>query len=280
MSGDPRKIAAIEAALERAASAASHGSQQVKSGQLDPTIEKKRELIKRLLQEAQAAYMTWAHWDAINNQLANKSTKDALDYFGLYSLGTVRSALARDALLAALRLSDEPAKDKISLCSVAAWLDLDDVAARLSNPQWALDLGHRPRVAEAAAKKNAKAVDDFRATVLPTWLGNTTPKCSELLHLRTVLRDVRDTRIAHFLTRAPKVDPTCEQIGRLLDLTLTLATDLAFVLLGGEVDAKSFKDHAHKEADKLWSMSLKAPRESYDQHRQARLAVGFADEAD
>ena len=172
----------------------------------------------------------------------------------------------------------------MALCRVAKWLESELVCSRLASEQWALDLGYRPLVAKNAAKANFDRLARFKARVPAVWSkpGEAAPEEPELLNLRVVLREVRDTRLAHLLTRAPKNDPTYDQIRRFLDLTLELSTDLAFVLLGSELGTARFKTFADEEAVKLWSMILRSPVETYRQDKSHldQTSVGFTEELD
>ncbi len=274
------KISAIESAMKRAASAATHGSRQIKSGQLDPEIEPQREMIKLILAEAQAAYAPWAHYEAM--KLASKEARDGLNHLELDDIRTISRALVRDAMSKALRLSEPAASDKITLCNIAKWLENDAVCSRLASEQWALDLGNEPHLASDEAKLNGERLSRFKECVPARWPkeGEPRPTNPKLMELRDVLVDVRHTRLAHYLTRAPQRQPDYDEIRDLVNLTLDLSTDMAFVLIGPSMTALKSKTTANKQAEKFWSACLRSPVETYRQDvlRKERPLSGFAED--
>jgi hypothetical protein len=273
----------LQSVADRTASAALHGSQQIRSGQLDPQIETQRDLVKQLVNEAGAAYQSWAHWAAINELVALADVKKKTDHFELYGIGSVRSALARDMIVSALRLSEPDKQEKVTLCGVAAWLQDDALCERLASEQWALDLGHKPFVAAAAAQRNAARLVRFKSCVTAKWPtnpGDPAPLNPEFMNLRADLRDLRDTRLAHLLTRAPKVDPLRDQVRRFLELTLELSTDIQIVITGSGLGAESVMECAREQSNKLWTRLLVEPATTYSEQttRRNRMHGGFAED--
>jgi hypothetical protein len=261
------------------AQAAIFGSEALTSGKTDiPYLAEKR-VARRLLMEAQAAYRAWVTWEAINSALTDThATGQALNWLGL-SLESVRLALARDAVLNAFRLSDpfEPRRsgDRISLCRLADLLGDGNTRQLLSSRQWALDLGYDPREADWAALKNKERVELLTSLVVSDW-NKGTPTDTRLLDLRVELKPVRNS-IAHaFETREVEGSPL-SVVGQFINLTLELATDWSMLLNGSAEPLEHTKSLYRTQANRLWSWALKAPVESYEQHRLIPQA-GFADE--
>ena len=141
-----------------------------------------RYYVQAILARAQTAVGSWAHWEAINQQLENSQARDALSWFelaGSAGIGTIRMAHARDALLGAYRLTDPIDKeDRLTICQLAQWLENKDTAERLGSSDWAIDQGHNSWVVEAAAARNTERIQRLKSLVPSNWAtGSPTRSC-------------------------------------------------------------------------------------------------------
>ena len=136
----------------------------------------------------------------------------------------------------------------------------------LSSEQWALDLGHRPGVADWASKKNKQRLDRFCDLVVPMWSPDRSPANPELETLRSKLKPMRDKILAHAIDAAEVDRPTINEVRRFVSLTLDLATDVAFALLGTAVDAETYRKFSREQAARFWEWAFKAPTRDYHQH--------------
>lgn len=271
MASDP-KLATVIEALSRAHRACKEGSREAQSG----TIGERATFVQALMAKAQDSYQSWANWEAINDQLGTgKPASKAIGWLELGAVGDVRKALIRDAILGAFRLSDPVKDDRLTLCKVASWLDDEAVRTQLSGRAWAIDLGHRTSVVDAAAARNADRVDRIRRLVPPNWKGPF-PKDRELLDLRSLLRPTRN-HLAHALDSEMGDLPTIDEMRRFISLTLDLATESAFLWIGSAVPGDHFREFHQKQAKKFWVQAFKAPIEAFETDMRARRAAGNED---
>src|ERR1700730_12475837 len=95
-----------------------------------------REFVGRLLRDQEQANASWAHFIALDRAYSERSSplKASLDSLALPpTLHCAADAYIRDPLLALLRLTDDPGRDRISLCGIAKLLHLEEVrTARIS----------------------------------------------------------------------------------------------------------------------------------------------------
>lgn len=159
----PDDLAFIVEARRRAAVSAKFGSREAKSGTFGDLLHVKR-YCERVLRDAQAAFEPWAQWEAINDLLASKENREALNDYKAFS--DMRISFYKEALLAAARVTDPvrhkrheihsaPTEElKYSLLGLAKVLDDADLRDKLCSRQWALDLGYAPVIVDSAATEN------------------------------------------------------------------------------------------------------------------------------
>ena len=263
MSERVRKVD-VEHALEQAANTALYGSPAARAGQIGTEAR----IVQRILAEAQGAAATWANWEAINNELLpEKETAKAIEHLELGALGTIRNALSRDGLLAAYRLSDpfNPGQKTqgMTLCRLVHLTKEPTALAKLTSKQWALDLGHRPNVSNYAQGENTRMLHRLHSLVSAQWKADAPPAVPELWQLRNSIRPVRDGFLAHTLDIEGVQHPIINDIRQLIQLTLELATDMAFVFLGSATPAARYQQFCRARAEKFWLLALKAPIEIY-----------------
>lgn len=264
--------------LERAAFSARHGSVQARSGQIDETMLQMQRVAGRLAREAQDAYCVWANWEGINSALgANAKLGEALQWNEMaWNLGPVRMAFFRDAMRGVYRLSDpydaKNGPDKITLCRLALFLDSEENRNRLSSRDWALDLGHKPLVADGAAFANAGRIQSSRSLVLPKWNGGP-PENPELVKLREKIKPVRDKILAHAVDVKDLDHPTINQMRRLMELTLELSTSMAFLFVGSCSSEAGVKDFAKAQSERFWAIAFQTAIDRLNNHEARRHAV-------
>lgn len=251
--GDHRIPDEIE---ERVALSSRSESRSIKSGQIDPLVAE-QQIANALVREAQAAYQSWAHWTAINNRMESVELQTVIADYTNNGLGAVRQAMARDAVLLAFRLSDPPQtssannESRITLCHAAKLLEDSVVRSRVVRREWALELGYRANMAEAAALGNEDRARRLQAFIVSNWSGQDKPKSPEFLELRTSIRPLRN-RMAHAILGGEFAAPIVNQISRFVDLTLDLATDYALLMVGTAESADMARQRLGREASLYW----------------------------
>ena len=270
MTTDP-KIVEIERTLERAAHAALYGSRQARSGQFKLLFTDEKRIAGMLLREAQAAYQSWANWEAINELLKNPAIGEAILDLEFNSIGTVRAALVRDAILKAFELSAafDPIKhwDRVTLRRFVLALqdksNFPELEGKtkfefLTSKQGALDLGHSPVAALAASEANHQRAERLRS-LSPT--PNVDATADKFDQLRKVLWPVRN-RLAHAIEPDGFGTATVEDIGAFIRQTLEFATDVALIFLGHAVTAEAFTQTSKTNAEKFWTVALRSAAKS------------------
>ncbi len=251
--GDHRITDKLE---QRVARSVLLGSPSVKAGQIDEFVGE-RQLANELVREAQAAYRSWAHWVAINDRMESAELQTVIADYTNNGLGAVRQAMARDAVLLAFRLSDPPQtnsannESRITLCYAAKLLEDSAVRSRVVRREWALELGYRANMAEAAALGNEDRARRLQAFIVSDWSGQDKPKSPEFLDLRTAIRPLRN-RMAHAILGGEFAVPIIKQISRFVDLTLDLATDYALLMVGTAESAGMARERLGREAKLHW----------------------------
>ena len=271
----------IRRARERSRNIALHGTTEAQAGLVDEYLSVKR-YAEHILREAQSAMASWSHWEAINDAFDDSDTGRAVVELELGAIGWLRSALVRDAVLQAYKLSDPfkhplseiylPNKEKTtySLCGIAKLLDEAGLRTKLSSREWALDLGHYPEVADLTARENTARIDRLRKLIKAEWV-KSSAESPEFANLRTSVKPLRDRVLAHSLgNEATLSRPTIDQTRGLIRLTLDLATDMALLFSGSAIESEAFTQFAREQAATFWSYAFKAPRAEYVQHRALR----------
>lgn len=271
-------LEAIREARERAQNTALYGSDDTQAGLVDEFLGVKR-YVGHILREAQSAEESWSHWEAINDIFENEDAGRAVIELELGGIGSLRAALARDALLQAYKLSDpfdhpvseihQPSNEKTaySLCGIAKLLDDAELRTRLSSRQWALDLGHHPMVAVFSAEKNANRIIRFRDLIQARW-AKVSPQVPEFVTLRASVKPLRDRVLARTLGKDAELSrPTIDQTRKFISLTLELATDMELLFTGHAVGSDNFREAARKRSAKFWSYAFKAPISEYQRSK-------------
>ena len=268
MNVDP-KLASAQIALEKAYNASRYGSSEAQSG----SISERSGYVAAVLARAQEATISWANWEEINTIFSPPSdAAEAVSWLELNAVGTIRKALARDAILGGFSLSDPVQKNRLTLCHIASWLD-DKTIATLSSREWAIDQGHSPFLADAAAETTAVKVGRFRNIVVPDWAKNT-PGNTELDELRKRLRATR-SQLAHRLHDENTREPAVDEIRRFLSLTLELATDAALIWIGSAIESGRYVEYAREQANTFWPKAFAEPVRVWQADMERRRQAGL-----
>ncbi len=270
-----------EKAAERAALAAMQGSTAVKSGKLDDTIFELQSAATQILAHAQRATMAWiTGFEAARKIQSDSNIANGLSFFETgNSLDVIFHALIEGGLLGAYKLSDPvPPKGEvpITLCLISKRLhDRPELRQRFVGEEWARDLGYQESMLAWAVQGNVERMTRFMTLVPPTWCEKsvTCLGSHDLLKLRNEARPLRLGHLAHHIPNLVTHLPTYDASGKLVDLTLDLATDLAFLLKGSAVSAQDYREFAQKQAANYWEATLDGPRQGYLLHQQKLEAV-------
>jgi len=298
-------VGKVQEALDRAARNAKHGSSDVRAGRfvaekasasqprgkpratskpgssnhssaetVEAQIEDGRKIAQRLRGEARWAQRAWALWEAFNGD-SNDHRKDlraALGYLGLSGQAEfLQSVLARDALLAFFRMTDQ-ARDGFSLCEIARLLWDDLLCAKLSDRDWLLKNGYPDFLVEFETGEQPKRIQFIRNLVSPRW-SDQCPKEPTLYGLRAKLKDVRDKILAHPLDSSGIVQPSVDEVRQFLQLTATLVEKTELVFLGSAQATNDHFDVRLKEAVKLLNYLEEGPIRAHRHDIELRRKV-------
>jgi hypothetical protein len=300
-------VKSVQAALDRAASNAMHGSQDVRAGRfvaaaasaglplgrrrlkgkpdrsngpsldvVDARIEEGRRIAKRLREEARWAQLAWALWEALNGSANHERSdlRESLGYLGLSGqAGFLQSVLARDALLALFRLTDQ-AGDGLSLCAIVRQLSNDTLCTRLSDRDWLQANGCPDFLLDFEAREQPKRIEFIRDLVSPKW-SDQCPRDGALYRLRARIKDVRDNILAHPLDSSSVVQPEVDEIRELLRLTTTLVEKTELLFLGSAQAIDSNFDDRVKQAGRLWDYFQEGPIGAHKHEIEARKKAGL-----
>lgn len=269
MPADP-KLASVRDALSRAHNAARNGSREAQAG----AIGEREAYVRSLLARSQSAARAWTNWEAINECLEPGSkAAEATNWLSLSALRDVRMSLARDAILGAFGLSDPAESDRLTLCRLAEWLDVEATQRHLSSLEWVVGQGYPAPLQEVGAISNAERVERLRKLVAPNWKAAQLPD-PELADLRKLLRPTRN-HLAHALHAEILDLPTINQIRRFIDLTLDLTTDAAVLWLGSAVGADAFREFHREQAIKFWRYAFAEPIAAWSRDMEQHRAAGI-----
>ncbi len=275
-------LAIVQEASRTAANAARFGSASARDGQVDERRLALSQLVEKIRKRAEDATNTWAHWESINEFLIPESeARLAIDHFNLAGLASIRMALSRDAILTAYRLSDpfDPKKPddlkKLTLCRLAHELGQSDLAASATKPDWLLDRGVDPIVADYAAIQNAGRVVNFQQSIVADW---TKPAALRrtFIELRNILKPIRDKTLAHAIDDPDLTLATIDEFRKFIEITLNLATDMAFVFRGHAPSSEDVRQQAAKRAKDFWVLAFDGPigARTVDMQKRKRAAAG------
>ena len=101
------------------------------------------------------------------------------------------------------------------------------------------------------------------------------PQNSELLRLRTTIKPIRDSFLAHTLDITGVQQPIINDIRRMIDLTLDLATDMSFLFLGNAVDTDRFREFCREGAARFWDYAFRSPIQVFQADMNRRREAGL-----
>jgi hypothetical protein len=262
---DTADLNVVEEALKRAHRSATAGSAQARSG----TLGSEAQYVLAVLNRARDATRSWANWEAINEAFGPATRAgEALAWNQMGAISTIRMALARDAILGAFSLTDNPTGDRLSVCRLVQWLNDPSRAQLMTSTEWLTELGYQDRMIPGALARNKSRIDRLMATVPERWpMQENSPANRELAELRTVLKPTRD-HLAHALASEREFSPRVDEIRRFIGLVLELAVDAAIVWTGSGSGADDIRKMARGDAERFWATAFKAPIEAYEQHQR------------
>ncbi|MFM9940049.1 MAG: hypothetical protein ACKVP7_11195 [Hyphomicrobiaceae bacterium] len=264
-----------QAAAERAACSLQSGTATVRSGILDEEMLALQAAATDILIEAQASYQEWTSAIVVSELIqSDPDYAKGLDHCDTANLLVVHRALLKSGLLGAYRLTDDPKDDRTTLCMMAGKIGVrhagGKIHALLYSEDWLRTLGFSESVVTKECERNRTNLEKFTAIVPTRWAKH--DGSGELAQLRRKIKPLRDNALAHHIPRQLHDLPTYQAAGRLVDLTLGLATMLAGILKGRSSSAEDFKEAARVDAERYWKAMLTGPRDKFRQHRQ--LIVG------
>jgi hypothetical protein len=273
----------VQDALAAAANAARHGTTTAQDGQIDETRLILAQLATKIREQAESASHAWAHWEAINNLLVPQSDLvRAIEHLDLNGIGSIRMALARDAILTAYRLSDpydskkSEAGNKLTLCRLVQELANNGLAELACTPEWFHDRGISPLLATAEAKLNLDRIARVRQRITANWAKTSPPVMPDFYELRTLLKPIRDKTLAHAYQQEALTYSMIKEIREFIRLTLQLATDCTYVFVGSAPSLDSTSNVASEQAKTFWDYATIGPVQQYksDMFKRAQLMSG------
>jgi hypothetical protein len=159
---------------------------------IEAALEKGRAIASRLYTELEMANASWAHLTALHRAHSNPQTglKYALSKLYLTPrLTSLADALIRDTLLALFRITDDPSKNRQTLCAVSKLLSSPSLQGE--RIRWFEEL---PIPSGDLCKEQIHLV---RSLVPSGWAPKPSLESERLLAFREQLRPIRDRLLAH-----------------------------------------------------------------------------------
>ncbi len=190
--------------------------------ELNQRLTEAERVTNRLAVEAGAARQSWALFEGLNgrDQRHRGGLHAAVNSLGLSRpFNGIVNALQRDALLTLMRMTDPPGRDNdsLTLCRISKLLEAPDLRddRRESARNWVPNSPEQ--FADADAAQCAVAMKAITDLVPPQWT-KTPPLDSRLHYLRTKLKPIRDSVLAHSIDTRGLSMPTVNDIREFLQV--------------------------------------------------------------
>jgi hypothetical protein len=226
------------------------------SPQVQACLNRGAAIAEAMVRNARQAQQYWALWEALNTRLEpDKPLRKALEWHPPAGFAEIRRTLGDAAILATLRVSDNPKNnDALTACLLIGLLHNEDVVEVLNTPAW---IGRRCLASDSFIVQFEIAEQPKRiawlADRVPLKWGTKSfpPDNDELATARATLKDIRDKVIAH--TDAGHVDvPTIEEIRHAVRISAEVARTAALIFLGSTGGLHSGVDEATRQYDDFW----------------------------
>jgi hypothetical protein len=226
------------------------------SPQVQACLDRGVEIAEAMVRNARQAQQYWALWEALNKRLEpEKALRKAMEWHTPAGFADIRRAVGESAILATLRVSDNPKNnDTLTACLLVGLLRNEPVVEVLNSPQW---FGRRGLAAGSLIVRHEVAEQPKRIAWLTDRVPlNWGPKAfppdqNELALARNALKDIRDKVIAH--TDAGHVEfPTVDEIRSAVRTTTEVARTAALIFLGSTGGVHSSIENAAREYDDFW----------------------------
>jgi hypothetical protein len=225
------------------------------SPQVQACLDRGSAIADAMVRNARQAQQYWALWEALNTRLEpDKPLRQALKWHPPAGFGEIRKALGEAAILATLRVSDNPKNnDALTACLLIGLLHNESVTKVLNAPKW---IGRRGLpdgfIVQYEIAEQPRRIAWLTDRVPLNWgIKSLPPDNNELAAARTTLRDVRNKVIAH--TDAGHFDvPTVDQIRYAVRITAEVARKAALIFLGSTGGVHSDIADATKQYDDFW----------------------------
>lgn len=232
------------------------------------------EISNALVLNARVAEQYWALWEALNKRLEpNRPLRKAAEWAAPAGFGVLRRSLGESAILAALRVSDNPSSTSLSACVLAGLLHNENVTKVLTSETWFTRKGLTSDhlIVQSEVGFQPKRINWFVDRVPAAWGPREFPPDNdELRRARISLKAFRDKRIAHTDSNfAEAAGPTIDDIRAAVRLTKQVALHASLIFLGSTSGAHSKLDETAADMDPLWSYLERGMVAAHDEHELA-----------
>ena len=211
---------------------------------LPPDVRREAvEIAERIYHEVNSATRSWTLVEAFigspnGDQISLKTDLNEIGLMGTAN-GIVK-ALTRDVLMALFRATDDPGKDRQTLCRLIAILrDVPDTSLK-----------------QASSTHNGPLQDnlDFLLSHVPPSWKNAPLRNNQLATLRSNLKPTRDRLVAHAADYSSIIPPKFHQIRALLKLVAELQAAASLVFSETHHDLQERWDLRLSEAHDFWCL--------------------------
>ena len=214
------------------------------------------EVAEAVVANAHQAIRYWAIWESLNARLEPSSPmRSLIEAHDPPGLAPIRQALGEAAILATLRVSDNPKNDgPLSVCLLSGLLHNENVVEVLTSVEWITD-GHTSlerMIHEAEYTAQPARIEWIKERVPQGWgKPSWPPENDELNRARNALKTFRDKRIAH--TDRDLVDaPTVDELRQALKITQQVAEMTSLVFLGSTSALHCDSSEWTRQYDGFW----------------------------
>ena len=186
----------------------------------------------------------------------------------------IRGALARDAILAAYRVSEPPGNGRLTLCRISHLLEDANVRNRLCEQEWHRQQGCPDFLVDYEASQQPSRIVFIRNHVPPKWT-KVKPAEPRLYELRTKFEKIRNNILAHAGDTSTIGHPMVNEIREFIDLTAKLVEQAVLLFCGSAAESGSSFKIFLDAANEFWNYAQEGPIRAYRQHMEQRRLHGI-----
>jgi hypothetical protein len=242
---------------------------------MDEEIELGKKAAIRLGKELEWAQTSWASFEAINGRQndATKRIYDAKNYLLCSGHDAfLKNLFWRATLLSLFRITDQHQNDIQNLSTVQHVLRIDRCAKRVCEKGWFVSLNCPEFLLDSEIAAQPLRIKTILQLVPQRW-SNTKPDKPALHELRTKLRILRDSSLAHLLETTP-AQTFPNQIRAFLRISECLVYRSQLIFCGSAVEPRGAFGQSMKAANDYFGHANDGFLMGYEEDNARRLAAG------